>query len=699
MRIISSLIVVFICTITLYAYTNPIRSGFGADGPYEVSRDSIPSPAVKDAFIHLFRPEEVDTSLPVIFFCHGIGAHEPRYYKEFLVHIASRGYTVLYPPYSQGAAMARPLSAYEMLLEGFEAGVSHWRNLLDSTKIGFAGHSYGGGAVPAVAWQWVKEKNWGTAGAFMYIMAPWYSYNISPQQLSQFPDTLPMVMQVFDNDVINDHRMAKDIFDNSGILIDFKNYLIVHSDSQKTETLYADHAAPTGLAGGEKLDAVDFYGIWRIFDALCAFSFSGDSLGKLIALESSPLATDMGTWENGEPRRRMTATRSAYVMFPQNRFINFWNHARNPRYTVEKYFDSPSFFKQKARSTIRNYITMRPSRNLEKKLLAPHSSDDLHFPQPDSGYGAPGPYAVVQKDFPHPGSGHGKVYVVSPQIPDTSLPAIVFLHGFQWPMPDFYLGFITFLASHGYHVIFPSYMLYRTTFTHNKRYDLILQGAKDAFAMLGPQVDTTRIGFVGHSYGGGALPAVAWHYLKLKEWGEQGAFLFISAPWYVKKFAPYQFEYFPSQVNLIVQVYEGDVFNDWRIAEDIFYSFKTIANRRKKFYIVHNDQYKGKRLEAEHISPLSSGEDDINAIDYYALYRLTQALCQASFENDSNAYNLVLGKNSPQQRFMGRWPDGTPITEMTVTRRPVTPYSEFRFLFKWSRPWNKRRKYFEPAKK
>jgi pimeloyl-ACP methyl ester carboxylesterase len=690
---------------TLYAHSvvasNPIDNGYGANGPLQVFRDSVASESMNGAYVHLFRPERGDTVWPVLFFLHGIGAHSPDNYLELLMHLASRGYAVVYAPYPRNIAMARPLTAYATIRAGFEQGIRTWRLALDSTRAGFIGHSYGGGAVPAMAHQWLVNRSWGNRGSFLYIMAPWYSYDITPQQLKSFPASTGLVMQVFEDDHINDHRMAKDIFDNIGIPSARKNFIILHSDSSDGNRAIADHSVPSGTAGKEKLDVLDYYGVWRCMDALCDYTLQSDSNAREAALGSgAPTQRFMGVWPNGTPVRELTATHTAFILYPQNSYLNFWSHRSNPRANNTTFFNALPFFRNDTRMTIRNYLTLKPGEgNDNGSILIPHSSENLLFASIDTGFGSAGPYKVRKRDFPQPSLGHGKVYIFSPEGLTGPAPVILFLHGFSWPMPDFYQGLISNIVSHGYHVIFPSYMLFRTTLTNDKRYDLIIKGAEEAFLMLGETADTTRLGFIGHSFGGGAVPATAWHYLKLKEWGKNGAFMFIMAPWYVSNFKPHQFEYFPSHTRLLVQVYESERFNDWRIAEDLFYSFSTIAQAQKKFMIVHNDHYLGKILEAEHISPLSADANQIDAIDYYALYRMAHVLAAEAFTGDTAARSIAFGNSTGQQRYMGTWPDNTPVTPLSVTDRPVTPYHQKSYLFDWNRPWNKRRNHYQPVEK
>ena len=681
-----------------YTAPNPIDTGWGARGPFTVCRDSIPSPAVSGASIHLFRPCRADTAWPVIFFLHGIGASDPANYLELCEHLASRGLAVLYPPYAKMIAMAKPETAYRQLREGFDAGAAKWIDLLDSSRVGFMGHSYGGGAVPAISLEWIKQRLWGKKGAFLYIMAPWYSYDISPLQLDAYPNTATLIMQVFEDDYVNDHRMAKDIFDHLPLRDSCRNYIILKSDSTHTPALFAGHAAPSGAAGGESTDNLDYYGIWRLADALCDYTFNGNAAARAVAFGSGgPQQRFMGRWPDGAPVRELDGGHTAFVYQPQNGFLNFWSHTRNPRYRIVSFFDKEEGWGQRTRNTIQNYFNVRPGTGSRIDTVVQVAADSAQLKSPiTGGFGAAGPYAVTKRDFFQPAKGHGKIYLFSPVGIDRPAPVIIFLHGFQWPMPDFYQGFVNNIVSQGYHLVFPSYILYNVTLGNKKRYELMLSGAIEGLEVLGNTVDTTRIGFIGHSYGGGAVPAVAWHFLKIRRWGKNGAFMFILAPWYVYNFGPEQFSNFPSHVRMLVEVYQGDRFNDWRMAQDIFYSFTPISRKNKDFVIVHDDEYNDSELEAEHTAPLSTGDGDIDMIDYYALYRLADALAAEAFTGDTLARRVALGGGAALQTFMGKWPDGTPVKQMTVTDKPVTPYPEFFYLFHWGMTWNRRRNLFEP---
>jgi hypothetical protein len=57
----------------------------------------------------------------------------------------------------------------------------------------------------------------------------------------------------------------------------------------------------------------------------------------------------------------------------------------------------------------------------------------------------------------------------------------------------------------------------------------------------------------------------------------------------------------------------------------------------------------------------------VDALDWYGTWRLLDDLMNCSFAKLDCAY--VVG-DTPEQRFMGVWSDGTPVTEAQVIADP-----------------------------
>jgi hypothetical protein len=309
----------------------PITEGFGAMGPYQMHIDSIPQPRWGNHFVHIFSPEGRSVPSPVIFFCHGYSSSNPANYLPLIAHIVSRGFVCIFSPYQTIALDPKEVKKYATIETGFESAVASFKRLIDTTKIGYVGHSFGAGAIPAVALQGLVEKNWGSRAVFLYLMAPWYSYEIDDIKLKLFPSRAKLVVEVFSDDQVNDHRMAISLFNTINIPRSEKNYIVLYSDSSGGCRLRADHFAPKGpFDPRAEEDALDYYGIYRIFDALASYTFDNDTSGKAMALGNEKQVRFMGIWPNGKPVTELSATADPFIIHPQDYYSFSWDLVLNP---------------------------------------------------------------------------------------------------------------------------------------------------------------------------------------------------------------------------------------------------------------------------------------------------------------------------------------------------------------------------------
>jgi hypothetical protein len=80
-----------------------------------------------------------------------------------------------------------------------------------------------------------------------------------------------------------------------------------------------------------------------------------------------------------------------------------------------------------------------------------------------------------------------------------------------------------------------------------------------------------------------------------------------------------------------------------------------------------------------------------NGLDYYGVYRLVDALADYTFNGNRDGKKIALGGGSPEQRFMGTWPDGQPVKELEATDQPVVTHPQSFYLQPWDSPLNPRR--------
>lgn len=261
-------------------YTGPIpkpTSGYGTDGSYTVATQSFSNPNFLGHDIVIYYPAGITSPVPTLFYSHAFGGNDPNNISGFLNFVAKKGYAVVFVPYQ---TVGNVQQKYTNLLAGFLQAANNYPNIIDTTKVGFVGHSFGGGASFANAYHCFTTLNWGQSGRFIFTMAQWYSYNISQTELQSFPNDVKLLTIVYDDDITNDHRMANDIFNTINIPTSEKDYLRVKSDTINGYVYTADHVLPNN----SDFNALDYYAYYRLLDAMCDYVFNGSMAGKDVAL-------------------------------------------------------------------------------------------------------------------------------------------------------------------------------------------------------------------------------------------------------------------------------------------------------------------------------------------------------------------------------------------------------------------------------
>lgn len=260
-----------------------ISVGYGAPGSEAVAVEVVENSHWPLNPIVVFHPKDQTKPVPTVFYAHGYGGNDTLYQIELLRHIASRGYAAVFVPYKTlGVSIDE---RYSTLLDGFRDAVRALPHRIDTTRIGFFGHSFGGGALPYLAYQLLVGDAWGDRGRFLLVSAPWYSFRLGDSILSSFLRDCPMVTMVYDEDVVNDHRLGMDVFRNIAIPDSLKDFLVVRSDSIDGYVYQADHNLPSqnNPKAGE-YDAFDSRVVFRTLDALADFGFERSPAGRLVAL-------------------------------------------------------------------------------------------------------------------------------------------------------------------------------------------------------------------------------------------------------------------------------------------------------------------------------------------------------------------------------------------------------------------------------
>jgi len=333
-------------------YAPPVAADYGGMGPNTVFIDTLTNPVYPTAngqplIVSIYHPgTTIDPARPTIFFAHGyttpIGVADD--YAGLLTNLASWGYNVVFSPYEGGSSPNIP-KRFDELTTGFEAAVSAYN--LNTALIGFAGHSYGAGFLPAIIQHEMMGladlsrpgQRWGATAAFMFCMAPGYAFGgggdtgVSDTQAIVFPANLNVVVQVYNDDqIFTDPRVAVDIFYNITTLNRQKDLLTVYGDDHGAPAQVANHLLPNTLAG-QTNTSLQAWAIFRHIDALAVYTFSGDTTAGQLALgNGSAVETNEGAWSDGVAVVPMGESDvpdgSQYFAGP---YVVQWDSPSNPR--------------------------------------------------------------------------------------------------------------------------------------------------------------------------------------------------------------------------------------------------------------------------------------------------------------------------------------------------------------------------------
>ncbi len=268
-----------------------ITSGFGANGTFQVDTLRFPAPGWENVpntsaqSVHVFIPRGNTTPRPTLLFAHGFGGFDVRFYGELLQHVASRGYVAVFVPYP--VTINFP-ALYRTLDSGFAEAVRRFPQHIDSTRIGFMGHSFGAGAIPSIAFNAYTQRGWGRNGKFLFPMAPFYALETTPEMTRRFPSDTKLLMQIYRDDRTNDHALAIDIFRTINIPPAEKDFITVLPDTISAYVFNAGHGlcnTANSAANGSAFDGYDVYAVFRPLDALMEYTFNpSNSAAKNVAL-------------------------------------------------------------------------------------------------------------------------------------------------------------------------------------------------------------------------------------------------------------------------------------------------------------------------------------------------------------------------------------------------------------------------------
>jgi hypothetical protein len=255
--------------------------------------------------------------------------------------------------------------------------------------------------------------------------------------------------------------------------------------------------------------------------------------------------------------------------------------------------------------------------------------------------------------------------------PETA-PLIVFNHGWIAIFPIIYKNWIYHIVKKGNIVVYPRYQ-FGIYIGFNNFYSNAVKAVKDAIEELEngnhvhPELD--KFAIVGHSLGGGFTARMA---ADASDVGLPIPKAIMPVQPAIQPAIPFgsasDLSKIPNETLMLVIVGENDTVVGNESGRIIFYNSTQVPISQKDFIIQVTDTYGEPDLIADHIAPICFPfSDTVDAMDYYSTWKLFDALTDYAFYGINKDYCL---DNTPQQRFMGLWSDGTPVKELIVTDTP-----------------------------
>jgi pimeloyl-ACP methyl ester carboxylesterase len=312
-------------------------------------------------------------------------------------------------------------------------------------------------------------------------------------------------------------------------------------------------------------------------------------------------------------------------------------------------------------------------------------------------------------DFARYGSGSAQYWIYEPDQPKPeSAPVVIFIHGWSAIDPSIYGAWIDHLVKRGDIVIYPRYQADLSTpleeFTPTT-----IAAVRNALGHLSadpghvqPQLD--HIAVVGHSMGG--IIAANLAALAARSGLPRIQAVMSVAPGAPDPPSPTTGLHIvnpasiPAGTLLLTVAGDSDDVVGTTDALQIYQESTAVSPADKNYVLVRSDAHGRHGLVADHMAPWASDADyydaptptgprpaavlqrlprrlnagpptddwrNADALNYFGYWKLFDGLCDAAFYGAHREYALG---NTPQQRFMGDWSDGTPVVQLQVTTEP-----------------------------
>lgn len=294
--------------------------------------------------VYIFLPAQpsIIGKAPVVFFEHGWQGTNPKNYGALIDHLAREGNIVIYPVYQlDNDTSPQLVTAAAAEAERTALNELHHRGIeIDAQRVVYFGYSMGSAIALNLAVH--AEAEHLPAAQALVLAAPGDAYHVAQGEkaksiwpnLKELPATLPIAIVTGQDDLAiglpTGRKLAAALCNVSKP--DRRVLLVLPADTHAGSRVTSGHAAPgspdsrydfelttpraalpkiipgrTGYEPSISLNQLDFFGFWRVLDALI------DSLATVpstsaryvppaqVFVSSTPAQTYLGSWADGTP--------------------------------------------------------------------------------------------------------------------------------------------------------------------------------------------------------------------------------------------------------------------------------------------------------------------------------------------------------------------------------------------------------------
>lgn len=269
----------------------------------------------------LFEPvEPKPDSAHVVVFNHGYGGYNPMIYGQWIRHLVRKGNIVIYPRYQKNVVSPRPDKFAKNTAKGIQDAIQklneegHVKPIL--TNMAMIGHSYGGVVSADLAINFEKYQI--PKPQVVMLCAPG-SGKLKKGRLDSYgemPPDISLLIITHEGDWVVGEEFAHKVF-REATAVERKFLLHQMPDEHGLPNIMADHNESYSLDmafdGGARnytskkairtatVDAVDFNGYWKLFDAM--LDCDRNSKNCEVAFGGTPAQLSLGEWSDGQPIR------------------------------------------------------------------------------------------------------------------------------------------------------------------------------------------------------------------------------------------------------------------------------------------------------------------------------------------------------------------------------------------------------------